>query len=280
MTTPAPVTPQALRVACVQIDGRDGDRTQRTADALDGVHAAAAQGARLIVLPELWPVGFFHFDDYDRVAEPLTGPTVAALADAARATGAWVYTGSFIERSQRGIHNAGVLLDPDGRARLVYRKVHLFGYQSDEARLLTPGDDVATAATPFGTVGATTCFDLRFPELYRDLVDRGAQLVVVASAWPTARLEHWRLLLRARAVENQLFVIACNAAGSDAGVALAGHSAIVDPWGEVLAEADDRPQTLIADLDPSRVDAIRGRYPFLAERRYRAEPLPAYDPNP
>ncbi len=280
MTTPDPTEPQSLRVACVQLDGGDGTQAQRRADALDWVHAATAQGARLIVLPELWPVGFFHFDDYDRVAEPLDGPTVTALADAARVAGAWVYTGSFIERSQRGIHNAGVLLDPDGRARLVYRKVHLFGYQSDEALLLTPGDDVAIAATPFGTVGATTCFDLRFPELYRDLVDRGAQLVVVASAWPTARLEHWRLLLRARAVENQMYVIACNATGSDAGVALAGHSAIVDPWGEVLAEADDHPQTLIADIDPSRVEEIRGRYPFLAERRYRPEPLPAHHPAP
>jgi predicted amidohydrolase len=138
--------------------------------------------------------------------------------------------------------------------------------------LLSPGARADVAETPLGTVGMTTCYDLRFPELYRVLVDRGAQLVVVPAAWPAARLEHWRLFTRARAVENQVFLLACNAAGTQAGVRLGGHSVVVDPWGRVVAEAGDDEEVLLAELDLQTLTDIRTEFPVLDDRRLVVPP--------
>jgi predicted amidohydrolase len=261
-------TPGVVTVACLQLDGGDAATAERVRAAVAGIEDAAAAGAELVVLPELWPVGFHHFGHYLGAAEDLTGPTVSALAGAARRAGCWVYGGTLVERSGGGDHfNTAVLLDAAGRIRLTYRKAHLFGHRSRETELLTPGDALAVTETPFGMLGASTCFDLRFPELYRGLVSAGARVLVVTAAWPAARLEHWRILLRARAVENQAYVIGCGAAGSDRGVALAGHSTVVDPWGTVIAEAAAAPTTLLAPLEVRRPDAVRAEYPFLAARR-------------
>ena len=144
-----------------------------------------------------------------------------------------------------------------------YRKVHLFGYGSREQELLTPGEHVGA----HGQLALSTCYDLRFPELFRIQVDDGSQLFLVAAAWPLARLEHWQLLLRARALENQSFVLACNAAGRQGEVELAGRSAVVDPWGTVLAEAGTGPQTLTLDVDPDVATRARKEFPALADRR-------------
>ena len=144
-----------------------------------------------------------------------------------------------------------------------YRKVHLFGYGSREQELLTPGDRVDGS----GTLALSTCYDLRFPELFRAQVDGGSQLFLVAAAWPLARLAHWQVLLRARALENQSFLLACNAAGRQGSVELAGRSAVVDPWGTVVAEAGAGPQTLVVDVDPDLAVRARKEFPALADRR-------------
>ncbi|MGH8895663.1 MAG: nitrilase-related carbon-nitrogen hydrolase [Egibacteraceae bacterium] len=268
----APVTGRTeLRVVCAQLDGHNASRQARTEAATAAVARAASgsQEATLVVLPELWPVGFFHFDDYAALAEPLHGPTLNALADAARTAQVWVYGGSFVERDDRGrLFNTGCLVDDHGALRLTYRKLHLFGLDSSERALLTPGLEAPVAATPWGIVGAATCYDLRFPELFRELALGGATLLVVASAWPMVRLEQWRILLRARAVENQAFVIACNAAGDDAGRMLAGHSAVISPLGEVIAEAGTGETTLEARIDPQAATRARNGFPFLDDRRY------------
>lgn len=255
-----------MRVACLQLPGHHlTDPGER--------RAAAAQAARevpldtnLLVLPELWPVGFFRFDDYERYAEPLDGPTMQFAAGLARDRGCWVHGGSFVERSERGLHNTSVIVDPAGEVRATYRKTHLFGYRSREAEILTPGDQASVTSIAGMPTGAVTCYDLRFPELFRSLLDDGAELFLVTSAWPAARRDHWRLLCRARAVENQCWLIACNAAGTDDGVELAGHSMVVDPWGDIIAEADGEPGLLLAELDPARVSEIREKYPFLEGR--------------
>jgi predicted amidohydrolase len=254
------------------------DRTlsfdQRIAVACERI--AACHGSDLVVLPELWATGYFHFDDYAETAQPLSGRAVEALSEAARAAGAHVHAGSLVERDEQGrLYNTSLLFGPDGELLHTYRKIHLFGYDSREGALLTAGHGTAVAATPFGRTGLATCYDLRFPELFRAQVDQGAELLVVAAAWPLARIDTWRLLLRARAIENQAMVIAVNAADTQGDVALGGHSLVIDPWGEVLLETGTASEVRSIELDLDGVAQARGTFPALADRRSPAalEPL-------
>ena len=255
-----------LRIAQIQVASPDAesvaDRRQRV-----GAMVAAAAGADLITLPELWAPGYFAFDHYPARAEPLDGDTVAAGCEWARALGTWIHLGSIIEAGAGGLHNTAVLIDPTGAVAHTYRKVHVFGLGSLEAKLLAPGDSVSVTAGPLGPTGATTCYDLRFPELWRSLVDAGAETVIVAAAWPAARLDHWQLLTAARAVEQQVTVVATNATGTHGGVAVAGHSRLIGPWGDVLAEAGTDEGITWADVDPAAPAAVRSQFPVLADRR-------------
>jgi predicted amidohydrolase len=252
-----------MRVTLIQTE-IDGSRpmAERVAGVADQV--AARAGDDLVLLPELWATGYFAFDDYAATAEPLDGPLVRALGAAAALAGVTLHAGSIVERDGAGrLHNTSLLFEPDGTLAHTYRKVHLFGYGSREQELLTPGDEVAGR----GQLALSTCYDLRFPELYRAQVDAGAQLFLVAAAWPLSRLAHWQVLLRARALENQSFLLACNAAGRQGSVELAGRSAVVDPWGTVLAEAGGGPETLTVDIDPDVAVRARKEFPALADRR-------------
>ena len=165
------------------------------------------------------------------------------------------------------MHNTAVLIDPSGTVVHTYRKIHVFGYRSREAELLTPGETVGTVASPLGPMGATTCYDLRFPEVWRALVDAGAEAVAVPAAWPARRRAHWRLFTEARAVEQQVLVLACNAAGVQGEVALGGASRVTDPWGTVLAEAGDAEEILYCEVDPGVVARTRAEFPVLSDRR-------------
>jgi predicted amidohydrolase len=229
---------------------------------------AACGGADLVVLPELWATGYFHFDDYVRTAQSRSGETVQALAAAARAAGAYLHAGSVVERDEEGrLYNTSLLFGPDGGLRHSYRKIHLFGHNSQESALLTAGDGIDVAGTPVGRIGLAACYDLRFPELFRTLVDQGAELLLITAAWPLARIEHWRLLLRARAVENQAMVVAVNAAGQQGDVMVGGHSTVVDAWGRVLLEMDAHPQVGTLVVDPAQSAQARLEFPALADRR-------------
>ena len=252
-----------MRVTLIQteVDGRLPYR-DRVAGVCEQV--AACGDADLVLLPELWATGYFAFDDYAGTAEPLDGPLVRTLGGAAARAGVTLHAGSIVERDAAGrLHNTSLLFDPDGTLAHAYRKVHLFGYGSRDQELLTPGDRVGGR----GQLALSTCYDLRFPELFRAQVDGGAQLFLVAAAWPLARLAHWQVLLRARALENQSFLLACNAAGRQGEVELAGRSAVVDPWGAVVAEAGGGPQTLTVDIDPDVAVRARKEFPALADRR-------------
>ncbi|MDQ6839302.1 MAG: carbon-nitrogen family hydrolase [Actinomycetota bacterium] len=255
-----------MRIAQIQVASPDAEsvpaRRQRV-----GAMVAAAAGADLITLPELWAPGYFAFDHYEQRAEALDGDTVAAGRSWARALGTWIHLGSIVERSPAGLHNTAVLIDPSGAVAHTYRKVHVFGLGSLEAQLLRAGDSVSVIPGPLAAMGATTCYDLRFPELWRALVDAGATSVVVAAAWPAARLDHWRLLTAARAVEQQLIVVATNATGSHGGVAVAGHSRTIGPWGDVVAEAGTDEGITWAEVDPAAPAGVRARFPVLGDRR-------------
>ncbi|MPY81105.1 MAG: carbon-nitrogen family hydrolase [Actinophytocola sp.] len=261
-----------MRIALVQVASPQEESPSQRRSRV-GRMVSSARGADLVVLPELWVAGYFAFDRYGELAERLDGPTVAAGRLWARELDAHVHLGSVIEKDSDGrLFNTAVLLAPDGQIVHTYRKVHVFGYASRESELLTPGDRVTVADTVFGPMAATTCYDLRFPELWRGLVDRGAKAVVVPAAWPAARREHWRLFTTCRAVEQQVLLIACNAVGvQQGGTELGGHSRVVDPWGSVLAEAGTEEGVTFCDIDPAVVDKVRGEFPVLADRRWPLE---------
>ncbi|MGQ7295734.1 carbon-nitrogen family hydrolase [Quadrisphaera sp. KR29] len=249
-------------------------RVQRVAQLV-----ADQRGADLVVLPELWAPGGFSYREWEQRAEPLEGPTLRALADAARAAGAVVHGGSLVERTQRpgpqGRHlwNTSVVLGRDGALLASYRKVHRFGFGTGEPLLMEAGEEVVVADLPVGPhgspvrTGLATCYDLRFPELFRRQVELGAQLVLLPAAWPAARLAHWQLLTRARAVEDQVHLVAVGTAGTHAGTRMAGRSAVVGPWGEVLAEAGDDEEVLRVEVDLTQVARCREQFPVLADRR-------------
>jgi len=264
---------QHLRIACLQLGYPPGEPKTERVPRVVGLIAEAAVGADLVVLPELWSTGYFSFDRYAAEAELLQGQTITTLRQTASRHRIHLMAGTFVERHDQSLSNCAVLIGPDGNIMHTYRKVHLFGYESQESRLLTPGDDVTVVPTVMGTVGTTTCYDLRFPELYRLLVDQGARLIIVPAAWPAARLEHWQLLLRARALENQVVVVACNGAGPQEQTELAGHSMVVGPWGQIVAEAGGEEQILRAELDLAEVERVRMDFPVLDHRRIRVESL-------
>lgn len=228
----------------------------------------ANAGADLVVLPELWPVGAFSSEDFAAEAEAVDGgPTAEAMSAAARDAGVWLHAGSIVERAPGGeLFNTSLLYSPEGALAAVYRKIHRFGFDQGEAALMAAGREIVTARLPGTVLGLATCYDLRFPEQFRLLLDAGAQTLVVPAGWPARRLAHWRLLVRARAVESQAYVLACGTAGTHAGVEQAGHSLIVDPWGEIVAEAGPAEQALAADLDLDRVDVTRTDFPVLRDR--------------
>jgi len=266
-----------LALAQLRIEGSQvADNVER---AVSAIETAASQGADLVALPEVFDVGYFAFDRYDYAAEGLDGDRLKTIADVAAANDVGVLAGSVVEDlaasaaagidtpADEGLANTSVFFDRSGTRRAVYRKHHLFGYGSAEQELLTPGESLTTVDFEGFTVGMTTCYDLRFPSLYRDLVDRGVTLVLVPSAWPYPRVEHWQLFTRTRAVENQVYLGAVNGVGAFEDATLLGRSAVYDPWGTILASAGDEEALVAADLDPERVTEVREEFPALADRR-------------
>ncbi|WP_415957308.1 carbon-nitrogen family hydrolase [Streptomyces sp. 021-4] len=233
----------------------------------------AQRGSDLVVLPELWPVGAFAYTVFEQEAEPLQGPTHDVMAKAAAEAGVWLHAGSFVERAPDGtLYNTALVFSPDGERAAVYRKIHRFGFDKGEAVMMGAGEELVTVALPQTTLGLATCYDLRFPEQFRGLVDAGAETLVVSAGWPERRRAHWTLLAQARAVENQAYVLALGTAGTHADVPQAGHSIVVDPWGEVLAEAGAGEEVLTVEFDPSKVGATREQFPALKDRRMGLAP--------
>jgi predicted amidohydrolase len=251
-------------VTSVQLDISENeskeDRVQRTAGVVKSL-----SGADLVVLPEMWNVGYLNFDRYAECSEPIDGPTVTAIAESARSIGAWVLAGSIVEADGGSLFNTSVLLDRRGDVVSTYRKMHLFGYGSQEPKILDKGSEVTVVDTEFGRTGLSTCYDLRFPELFRAMIDEGAELFLVPSAWPYPRVEAWATLNQARALENQAWLISANCSGGTKG-GYCGRSMIVDPWGTVVASAGDRPGTVSAEIDVDAVRNARREFPLLEDR--------------
>ena len=269
-----------MRVHVLQVGYDDAEPVAERVERVSALVAAQA-GADLVVLPELWAPTGFDYRRWPDAAEPLDGPTVTAVAKAAREAGATVHAGSIMERAAdgdpdrgpdgRGLWNTSVVLSPSGEVVATYRKIHRFGFAGGEPRLIEPGERVVTVDVPTTSgdvrVGLATCYDLRFPEQFRLLTDAGATVFAIPAAWPAARVGHWTLLGRARAVENQAAVIQCNTAGTHARTPMGGRSQVVDPMGEVVAELGDDEDVLVADVDTDAIAAWRAEFPVLADRR-------------
>jgi predicted amidohydrolase len=263
-----------MRVAAVQLNsGQDKARNLEAAARL--VAEAADAGAELIALPEKWNA-LAAGDALDAAGEPLDGPSIEAARDWAREREVHLLAGSIAERPEDAerLYNTSALIAPDGELVAVYRKIHLFdvdvgGVAYRESDRERAGEELVVVPVGELEVGLTVCYDLRFPELYRILAVRGARLLTVPSAFTAATgRDHWEVLLRARAIENQAFVLAPNQVGeAPPHYSSWGHSMIVDPWGTVLAEAPDGECFVVGDLDLERQRRIRDELPSLASRR-------------
>jgi deaminated glutathione amidase len=269
--------PDRIRVACVQMTSRtDKAANLETAERL--VAQAAATGADVVVLPEKWN-GIGDSAYYHESAEPLDGESVAAMSGWARTHGITLVGGSIVElregRDKRS--NTSLVFDSDGEIAATYRKIHLFdvevgGVVYRESESEEPGDQAVVIDAEDWKLGLSVCYDVRFPELYRILALEGAQLVTVPAHFttPTGK-DHWHVLLRARAIENQLYVAAAAQVGETLpGKPAYGRSLIVDPWGIMLAQAPDEETVISAELDRAHLEDIRAKLPSLANRQANA----------
>ncbi len=262
-----------MRVALIQMDialGRPEQNRKRAA----ALVREAAQGADLVMLPEMWTTGYCLPDLAGKLADREGEPTGAFLAKLARECGVYL-VGSVADERDGRIYNRATVYGPDGARLAAYDKVHLVPMM-DEHRYLAPGAALGMADLGGVRAGLAICYDLRFPELFRTLALAGAQLMLIPAEWPAQRASHWRTLLTARAIENQCFVLGCNRVGRDAANAFAGSSMVVDPMGNVLAEAGEQEERILrAEIDLAEVQRVRERIPVFRDRRpelYRLGP--------
>lgn len=252
-----------IMAGIVQFDVKTGDRAANLKSALAGIRRLGDKGAKLASLPEMWSCGF----DFESLSEhaKATPEILEKLTEKAREYRMTV-VGSLPENTGSGIANTAFAVDSTGVRRPAYRKVHPFS-PTGEHRHFTAGDRAVVAETDVGKIGLIICYDLRFPELARKTAEMGAEIIVVPAQWPTARARHWDVLLTARAVENQLFVVGANRCGQEGGTVFAGHSAITSPWGVRLAKAGTRPAVIMAELDLDETALFREKIPCWKDRK-------------
>lgn len=256
-----------IKVASLQLNiTAEQSKEERITLALQEIDRA--RDADLIVLPELWSVNFLDFASYEKESEEITGETVSRLASKAVEINSYIHAGSIIEEEGEKLYNTSILLNNEGEIISTYRKIHLFGYRSQEARILKPGQNVSTVTTPLGKIGLATCYDLRFPELFRKLLDEGAEIVLVTAAWPFPRVRHWQILNQSRALENLFYLVSANCAGSFQEQIYAGNSMVVDPWGTIISGSDYHAGIVRAQIDLEKLRHIRDDFPVLQDRKF------------
>ena len=248
-----------IKVAAIQMQVVSGEPRKNIVRAEAMLNQAADAGAQATLLPELWTTGY-ALDRFETLAEECHDMTLHFLQEAARRHSMAIVGGSFPEKRSDGVYSTCYTIGPDGAILSTYSKEHLFPLLR-EPEYLRPGTPGATVTTPSGKWASLICFDIRFPESARQLAYTGARVLWVPAEWPYPRLEHWRTLLRARAIENQLFVVAANRCGEGDNTHWGGHSTIIDPWGNILSEAGEEETVLVAGLEMEMVDEVRTRIP-------------------
>jgi predicted amidohydrolase len=241
-----------------------GDVKRNTALMGSMATEAARRGSHMVVFPELWSTGY-ALESAKELSSELNGGTFAQMGTVAQQNKISLL-GSVLEKRGATVANSSAFFAPNGRMLGVYRKLHLFRLMKED-EWLQPGSSPLTMDLPWGNTGLAVCYDLRFPELFRRYAVEGAKMMVIVAEWPLVRVEHWRALLVARAIENQCYVVAANAAGETGDEVFAGHSMIVDPWGKIIIEGGEDPMMLTADIEMDVVDEVRRRIPVFDDRR-------------
>ena len=253
-----------VTISVAQIDVAWGRPDVNLTKAAELTAEAKRRGSDIIVFPELWTTGYDLPHAANHAAEPGQG-MFSHLADLAREQSIYI-TGSILKRVDDAIYNCAPLFSPAGNMLDDYDKVHLFGLM-DEDCYITAGDRTPVFDLPWGKCALAICYDLRFPELFRKYALLDVEMIVLCAEWPHPRLEHWRTLLRARAIENQCFFVACNRVGTGGNAHFFGHSTVVNPWGEHVVEAGETEMLLTISLDLNMVQAVRRTLPVLQDRR-------------
>jgi len=217
-----------------------------------------------VVFPELWDNGY-ALDKAKDVASSLSAGLFAQVAALSRTSNIHII-GSMLEKRGVGVYNSSAVFSPRAGVLGAYRKIHLFG-MFNEQQYLNAGESPLTLDMPWGRTSIAICYDLRFPELFRRYAVDGSKMVILPAEWPHPRLNHWRTLIQARAIENQMFVIACNRVGESLGSQYFGHSMIVDPWGDLVCEGGESETMLTVKINTDQVDEVRAKMPVIADRR-------------
>jgi omega-amidase len=258
-----------LTVSIAQFEIKAGNPRVNLPTAQGWITEAARRGSDLVVLPELWDNGY-ALDKAASVASPLGGGLFAEIAALSRTANIHII-GSMLEKRGVGVYNSAAVFAPRGVLG-VYRKIHLFELMNEGA-FLAAGESPLTLDMPWGRTSVAICYDLRFPELLRRYGIEGSKLLILPAEWPHPRLNHWRTLVQARAIENQYWVVACNAIGEHNGTTYCGHSMVVSPWGEIMAEAGETETMLTLKINTDQVDEIRKKMPVFNDRRPHLYPL-------
>lgn len=254
-----------LTISLAQIDIALGDTVTNLAKATEWIAEAAQRKSNLIIFPELWSTGY-DLLQAEHLASQMEHGFIPQLANLAAQHQIWLSGSTLVFNKDGKPANRAILFDEKGEIVAWYDKIHLFGLMQED-QYLAPGEKLTLAQTPWGDVGLSICYDLRFPELFRYYALAGAKMIFLPSEWPHPRLAHWQTLMRARAIENQLYVLACNRVGQDRANTFCGHSAIIGPKGEIIAEAEEDETLLTATIDLAEVNATRAHMPVFKDRR-------------
>jgi omega-amidase len=254
-----------LKIACLQLDiafGNPHENEQRVEREMEKI---IKERPDVIVLPELWTTGY-DLTRLDKIADENGERAKTFMTKLAKSYRVHLVAGSVAKKTAKGVTNTMYVVDRNGTVVNEYSKLHLFQLM-DEHLYLQSGEDTGLFTLENTLCAGVICYDIRFPEWIRVHAAQGAEVLFVVAQWPLPRLAHWRTLLVARAIENQCYVVACNRAGSDPNNVFAGHSMIIDPWGEIIAEAGEEPCALTAQIDLQKVQEVRARIPIFADRR-------------
>jgi len=237
------------------------------------IKEASKNDPDIIVFPETFTTGYSEeiFHNIDKYSEYEDGETITLLKRLASKYKVWLVAGSIIEKDNGGTYNTIFLIDRDGNIAGKYRKMHLYSAMDEDAAFKN-GKLMPVFETEFGKIALMTCYDIRFVELSRSYALKGAEAIIIVSNFPNPKLNHWRVLLQARAIENQIYIIACNRVGSAGKSSYFGHSLIIDPWGEIVNEGDDRETIIFGDIDFERVKEIRKIIPMYYDRQPESYP--------
>lgn len=253
-----------MRIAICQMNVLQGQSKQNVQEAEKAIATAVSKGAEVVVLPEMWKSGY-DFSNLEKHVEPIEGETWKWLSEQAKQHRIWLIGGSYTLQENENVYNASFTFDPEGKCINDYRKLHLIGLMNED-KYLTGGETYNTFPLGDHLASVIICYDIRFPELIRTYAIEGAKILFVPAQWPIQREEHWLALLKARAIENQMYVVGTNVSGRNDQDVFNGKSMVFDPWGNVVAEAGTEPEILLADIDLEKVDEVRNTIPVFRDR--------------